>query len=383
MKGETIIMLAGGSLKGIMQRHRQLALRFARDNTVIYIDEPGNIITVFLTREKPISNLWSWLSGLKKYDDNLLYWTPPPGPPFGMIYPSLNAWNHFWFRTWYRILCRRMPKNPILIFNNVIALPWLGFFNEGLRIYDCCDEVTGFFVPSLRPDMVLRQERKLIEACDLLICTSQKLMEAKSPIAKNAALIHNAAEIKHFRKALKGDMPRPDHLAAIEKPIVGFWGYLSEWVAWDIIEYLVSNAPDLHFIFIGPMAKGASKRIKAENVTFTGPLPYDVLPQYLAHFSCAILPFVKNITTESFNPVKGYEYLAGGCPFVSTRLPGLSVFGEHVHPADDGPSFLQAVRRAIKEDSPEKRLARADFVAGQDWDARVEEIYRAVELLKK
>ncbi len=379
MKGETIIILEGGSLKGIKQRHRQLAERFARDNRVIYIDEPGNIITVFFSKEKPISNLWTWTGGLKGFAPNLLNWTPPPGLPFGYIYPSWNAWNHFWYKLCYRILCREMPKEPIVIFNNVMAIKWLGFFNEKLRIYDCCDEITGFKIPGLKPDVVHRVEKELIEACDLVTCSSQKLIDTKSPMAKRAALIRNAAEVKHFQKALDGNLPRPERLKGIEKPIVGFWGYLGDWIDYDIIEHIIRNAPDLHFVMIGPGMKGLTKFIEAENVTYTGPLPYDVLPNYLAHFKCAILPFAMNDYTEGINPVKGYEYLAGGCPTIGTPLPELKAFGEYIYLADNGPDFLQAIRKAIDEDSLEKRKARSHFISLQDWDFRVDAFYSEIK----
>ncbi len=381
MKGETIIIVEGGSLRGIKQRHRQLAERFARDNRVIYIEEPGNIVTVFLSKEKPLSNLWTWMSGFRRIDDNFVGWTPPPGLPFGYIYPRVNAWNHFWYRFWYRIVCREMPDRPVLIANNVLGLKWLGFFGEKLRIYDCCDEVTGFRIPSLRPDVARRMEKELIEKCDIVICSSQKLFDTKSPMAKRTALIRNAADIGHFRKSLDGNLPKPVEFAGIDKPIVGFWGYLADWLDWEIIEYSIRNAPELHFLLIGPTTKGLTKHIDAPNVTYTGPMPYEVLPQLLTQFKVAILPFAMNDLTEGVNPVKGYEYLAGGCPVVATPLPELKAFGEHIYFADNPADFLAAIRTAIAEDTPEKRRARADYVKGQDWDNRVDEIYSAIEQL--
>jgi glycosyltransferase involved in cell wall biosynthesis len=384
MHGETIIMVEGGSLKGIKQRHRQLAERFAHDNRVIYIEEPGNVVTVFISKEKPFSNLWTWMGGFVEIQDNFVAWTPPPGLPFGYIYPWVNAWNHFWYRFWYPIVCREMPKQPILISNNILGLKWLGFFGEKLRIYDCCDEITGFKVPSLKPDVVRRKEKELIEACDFVICSSQKLFDTKSPMAKKTFLIRNGAEVEHFRKALVENFPKPDPIKDIDKPIVGFYGYLGDWLDWDAIEYCIHNAPDLHFLLIGPATKGLTQYIDAENVTYTGPMPYDVLPQYLAHFACALLPFVQNDYTAAVNPVKVYEYLAGGRPTVVTPLPELVTFSDQVYFAEDGPTFLESIRKAIAEDSPEKRNARVGFVKGQDWDARVGEIYTAIgEFLSK
>jgi len=229
--------------------------------------------------------------------------------------------------------------------------------------------------------VVRRKEKELIEACDLVICSSQKLFDTKSPMAKHTVLVRNAAEVAHFRTALDVDLPRPEAIMNIDKPIVGFWGYLADWLDWDIIEHCIHNASGLHFLLIGPATKGLTKYIDAHNVTYTGPLPYDVLPQYLSFFSCAILPFARNELTEGVNPVKAYEYLAGGCPVVATPLPELNIFGENIYFATDSPSFLDAIYKAIKDDTLEKRHSRADFVSGQDWDARVGEIYSAINNL--
>ena len=379
MRGETIIMVEGGSIKGIKQRHRQLAERFARDNEVIYIDEPGNILTVFISNEKPISNLWSWISGLIKQGENFYSWTPPPGLPFGYIFPWINKWNHFWYKIWYSLLCGKKPKEPVLIISNVLGNEWMDYFGEKLRIYDCCDEITGFFVPRMRPDVVRREEKKLIESCDIVICSSPKIFESKSAMAKRSALVRNGADVAHFRKALDGNLPKPESMKNIDKPIVGFFGYLGDWLDWDIINYCIRNAPEYHFFMIGPTAYSITPSIEAENVTYTGARHYETLPQYLAHFDCGIIPFTVNEFSRNFNPVKSYEYLAGGCPSIGTPIPELLLFGDNLYFGDDGPSFLAAIRRAIAEDTPEKRKARSESVVKEDWDNRIEEFYKAIE----
>ncbi len=378
MKGETIIMLEGGSLKGIKQRHRHLAARFARQNDVIYLDEPGNIITVFISREKPLSNLWSWMSGFTELEDGIHYWTPPPGLPFGYIYPFLNTWNHFWYKVAYPIVCRKFPKEPILFIHNPLGIQWLGYFHEKYRIYDCCDEITGFKIQSWKPEVVKAMEKSLIEKCDLLICTSQDLYSRKHHMAEKSALVRNACEVEHFNRALDGGFPRPPELEGVTKPVVGFFGYLGDWLNWDIVRYIILNAPEYFFLLIGPTTKGLTQFIEADNVYYTGPMQYEKLPQYLAHFDVAILPFTVNPMTIAANPVKGYEYLAGGAPFVATDLPEMAAFGEFVYKAKDGPTFLAAIKKAMEEDSPRLRAARAKFVSGQTWDARLEEIYTAV-----
>jgi hypothetical protein len=82
------------------------------------------------------------------------------------------------------------------------------------------------------------------------------------------------------------------------------------------------------------------------------------------------------------NPVKLYEYLAAGVPVVATPLPEMEVYGDICEIAETPQDYLAAIRRAVETDTPEKRQAHANRVAGETWDARVEKyLGLIVELL--
>ena len=60
-----------------------------------------------------------------------------------------------------------------------------------------------------------------------------------------------------------------------------------------------------------------------DRVVFTGRVEYEVLPQYLRLATVAINPFEHSLTTDCALPHKVLQYLATGCPSVSTDLEGL------------------------------------------------------------
>jgi hypothetical protein len=98
-----------------------------------------------------------------------------------------------------------------------------------------------------------------------------------------------------------------------------------------------------------------------------------MLPDYLGHFACGHIPFDRTPLTLNVNPVKLYEYLAGGVPVVATPLPELEAFRDVCRLADDPGEYLEMVREEVASDSKEKRELRSERVADESWDSRVKD----------
>ncbi|MCX6646502.1 MAG: glycosyltransferase [bacterium] len=386
----TIVIADAPTLQGIRQRVQHLALRFAkilagRNGRLLYIDEPGNIVTVFFSPEKPLCNLWRWMSGPKiEPETRICRFVPPAGLPFAYQSKFINAWNHAGYRLG---LGRSFKKNDdpvVLIVCNVLGLGWLGKFGEDAVIYDCADEISEFRQAKINRGAVLKQERELIGRVDALVTTSKTLYESKSKFLKSggkARLIRNAAEIEHFQKAFELRGSRPEDLFQLKKPIVGFYGFLAEWLDWPLIEKVVKDGKEFDWVFIGPTTRNLSDLEKLPNCLILGKKPYGLLPEYLANFACAHIPFDRTPLTVHVNPVKVYEYLAGGVPVVATHLPELEAFGDVCALTNDPDEYLEEIRKAVKSDSPEKRQARFERVKRETWDARVEEYCKLINEL--
>jgi hypothetical protein len=77
--------------------------------------------------------------------------------------------------------------------------------------------------------------------------------------------------------------------------------------------------------------------------------------------------------------------MAAGKPIVATDMEEMRAYdGNGLTIARSRESFLQAVRDALAQDSPELASARIRAAATQSWDHRVEEISAIIEpMLRK
>jgi len=270
----------------------------------------------------------------------------------------------------------------VLIVCNVLGLGWLGKLKEDVVIYDCADEISHFKQARLMPKAVQAQERELMKRADAVVTTSKLLYDSKIHYARKIELIRNGAEVKHFNRALH-PCEKPKDVAHLTKPIVGFYGYLADWLNWELIKEVVSKGKEFDWVFIGPSIVDMTDFRKLSNFHYLGKKPYSELPNYLAHFACAHIPFAYTPLTMHVNPVKLYEYLAGGAPVVATPLPEYEAFKDVCEVAKTADEYLEAIRRAVSSDSPEKRAERAKRVAHESWEKRIEAYMKLIEELLK
>jgi glycosyltransferase involved in cell wall biosynthesis len=138
-------------------------------------------------------------------------------------------------------------------------------------------------------------------------------------------------------------------------------------------------------VLLGPVVKiDPASLPTAANLHLLGMKAYDELPAYLAGWDVAMLPFARNDATRFISPTKTPEYLAAGCPVVSTSIAdvvrpyGVQGF---VRIADDADAFADAIDQALAEagnadgqrhGAPGRNaahLARTDaLLATMSWD---------------
>ena len=152
------------------------------------------------------------------------------------------------------------------------------------------------------------------------------------------AVVQNAANTELFRP-----LPREESLAALGlasgKRYVGFVGNLSPWHGVEVLVEAAMQvlARDRSIVFLivgdGVMRKTLEERVIREgfgdNIVFTGAVPYQEVPRYVACCHLMTLPLINKADQDSgYSPLKLYEYLACGRPVVSSRLKGLEVVEE-------------------------------------------------------
>ena len=381
------VIADGSSFEAITQRIHHLASKLAEDEYLLYIEEPGNIISVFLSHEKPLSNLWRWKEGLRLERPRTYVFTPPPALPFGYIFPSVNAFNHFIQGLFLRLFLKEIDlSSATVIVPNILGKAWRHMFPKAPMVYDCCDEITEFKIPSMRKDVVKREEIELMHDTDLVVVSSQLLYEKKRIYNKNMEIIRNGCEYEFFARAEElRDSEPPDDLARIKKhgPIIGFFGNISTWFDIHLVAEILNKRSKWQMVFIGPVFISTEQLKTFPNCHFLGKKPYKELPRYLSHFDCAIIPFLQNELTKYVNPVKAYEYLAGGVGVVGTPLDEYNYFDNHVLEAENAGQFIRAIEQIMKQKNLESRNKRMAFAKEQDWNCRLDKYIELIAVAEK
>lgn len=232
--------------------------------------------------------------------------------------------------------------------------------------YDCMDEWDNF--PGIGAPL-LEAERDLVRDSELVTVTSQLLLQKWRKTAPGALLVRNAVDNGFFAERLTPNAL----LAGVSRPIIGFYGALAEWVDFQLIADLADAAPDWSFVLIGDHFTPEVELIRSKpNVHLLGLRPYSDMPGYLFNFDACIIPFKLNKITHAVDPVKFYEFLAGGKPIVSTPLEELQPFSRYVSFAETAEGFKRAIATHLANDTPAEAEARRAFAAQNDWRQRFE-----------
>lgn len=173
-----------------------------------------------------------------------------------------------------------------------------------------------------------RWRRRQLAACAAIYTTSRHLLPAA--LQEDATVIVNGVDVDRFR---------PGPPAADSGPLRGV--YVSSFRSWHGAEDLVAalvhcrdRRVPLRVTCIGegPRWKAAREAAAAarlgEMVEFTGKVPHDRVPEFLAAADIGIAPFAPDRFSALelgwfWSPIKIFEYLAAGLPVVTADIAEL------------------------------------------------------------
>ena len=241
-------------------------------------------------------------------------------------------------------------------------------------VYDCLDEHAGF-ASNAAP--VVAAEARLLAGADLVLATAQSLYEKCLPVARRCVRLPNAADVAHFAR------PPAEHpLEDLPRPIIGYYGALSEWFDAALLDVAAAAHPEWTFVLIGLNANADLRALERRpNVLLLGERPYVDLPAYLHAFDVAVIPFHVNALTRATNPVKFYEYLAAGKPVVAVELPELAPFRGLFYPATTPADFTLQLEAAVAERDPQRTAARVAAAQANTWDERTAQLKSEIQQL--
>jgi glycosyltransferase involved in cell wall biosynthesis len=375
IKDRTIICVASSWDNHPTSKHHVMKL-LAKHNRVIWVSYHGTRRPTlsYCDVRASVATLAQVLRGVRPAEDSMVHFTPLviPGANYGIL-RRINQWALV--AQIRRVLRRlRTPRNePVQLWTFTPDVDFLaGKFDEERVVYYCVDEYAQF--EGFDGQAIRDAELRLFDQADVVITSSQALYDSKSPLHPDVHLIRHGVDVNHFASALHPNIETPPELAGLKGPIVGFFGLLHHWIDIDLIADAAQKASDMQFVLIGDVFVDTSRLHGLPNVHLLGGRPYAELPKYCAAFDVAILPFKINEMTPYINPIKLREYLAAGLPVVSTPMPEAKVFEPDVRIAPDAAAFASACRVAAHHASREDRLRRSQLVAGDTWEATVDQL---------
>jgi GT2 family glycosyltransferase/SAM-dependent methyltransferase len=161
--------------------------------------------------------------------------------------------------------------------------------------------------------------------------------------------------------------------------VVGYYGAIADWFDSELVADVAERRADWDFLLVGStLGADIGRLAKLPNVKLAGEQPYPEIPNWLAKFDVAIIPFKRTPLTEATNPVKAYEILASGRALVSVPLPEISRLGPLVRLASTPLEFEREISAALAEHQPDLSVQRRKFASENTWQKRFEVLAPAV-----
>jgi glycosyltransferase involved in cell wall biosynthesis len=363
------------SKKHIMQR-------LAKRNRVLWVNSLGNRNPTASVHDfkRVIKKLRDFAEGSKQVEKGIHVFAPLAIPFHGS---ATARWiNERALRWSIRRACRKLGfRNPITWSFVPASAQVAGSLGERALVYHCVDENSGF--TGTDKDAIRSLEQQLMEKSDCVFVSSDVLLKTKCRHNKNTFLVTHGVDVSHFRKACETATVIPDEIKLPNKPVIGFFGLIADWVDLDLIRFLALAEPQWTFVLIGKVVTNLSAIDGLPNVRTLGQKPYASLPAYAKAFDVALMPFVMNELTLAANPLKIREYLAAGLPVVSSAIPEAEKLKNVLHVARNHSEFLTIIRQIVASGKTGPQMEISERMDPESWDAKVEEFSRILTNLDR
>jgi glycosyltransferase involved in cell wall biosynthesis len=250
---------------------------------------------------------------------------------------------------------------------------------EALSVYYCIDDYAAF--PGMDPVAIQAMDDDLTRRADVVFVAPPALVDAKRKLNRNVHHSPHGVDFDLFAQASDPSFVPAAETQALPRPVIGYFGVLGDWIDYDLLSWLAESRPRWTFLFVGHTAGDVGPLRRFSNIVLAGAKPYEELPRWAHAFDVAIYPNRLTRQTIHANPLKIREYLATGKPIVAVPTQVTTQFSKLIYLADTKEAYLAAIERAMTEETPERRAARMQAVAGISWDARFRETVTIVENL--
>ena len=313
--------------------------------------------------------------------DEITILTPPIIPTF-----SRSSWtpsvDRLIFRRWFVNIYKHLNWSKTILFVSSSHW-WAGFVDRGvlspaLVVYDKQDSL---LVPSRthRALQVMREaEQRLIRDADIITYSA---FEMKKELAEHVQ--HQT--FQRLPNAVSSDLHSPSlrkrPTASRQMKRIGFIGSVDErWVDITLICDAANAFPLVEFVMIGPASRKVTSRLlRHNNIHLLGAMSQFKIGELLPSFDVALIPFLINEITRVVNPLKLYEYCAGGMPIVASCTDELRHYSDLIYLAESKKEYLESIQNALDENDLIRQEKRKAFANENRWDDRVELLSQLID----
>ncbi|MBI3934186.1 MAG: glycosyltransferase family 4 protein [Acidobacteria bacterium] len=184
-------------------------------------------------------------------------------------------------------------------------------------------------------------EAEILRGADAVIAVSQWLKEwilSRGVDEQRVHVIPNAAPGRLFDREVSGDRVK-ERYDLNGKQVVGFVGSFQPWHdVGGLLDafhqlYQQDNSVRLLLVGAGPqrvsLEQSAHRMGLASAVVFTGSVPYELVPEFIAAMDVAVAPFRWTQELLYGSPIKLFEYMAAGKPTVAAALGQITEVVKH------------------------------------------------------
>ena len=378
LREQLIIYFGPEPWHGLWRNRHQLMSRFARHNTVWYVEPPTILRHLFSGRKHRTRLTSQDPSGVRVFHSP--WWLPIIGrPPFARITLGI----YFFV---LGMLTRGHGSRPIVWVSRPDMLPTAKRFSDALVIYHVVDEYSGYGTASLqRRKKIISTECDLLRLVDAAIVVTPSLQKSKSPYNASTFLVANAVDYEAYAKP-PGSVPV--EIERLPRPVIGYSGLIASRLDLKMLAQAAAMRTNWSFVFVGAVNDTQCETEMASlkqlgNVHFLGEQTVKDIPDYVKQFDVCTIPYLTNLRAAHASPLKLYEYTAAGKPVVATNFAAAQEFGGHIELCDDVESFVQACERMLSLGPDSATIeSNRQFASQNTWEDRVEQISNIIASLK-
>ena len=371
IKGQNIICFGSSTWQypGLQQTIMRL---LSPDNKILYVNALGsrNISLKFSQFSYYLQRIKRQFQHNQVISDNTMVYNPFIIP---FVYNTIaTKINKLLLRAQFSQLLSKINfQNYILWVGTRTASHFLDLFDPALTVYNPVDRYYAF--EFVNGDKIRDYEKMIASRSNAIICTSDAIRNDMSAFNKHVFTVTHGVDVNHFHSALNKE-DKIEDIDDLPKPIIGFFGGLSERVNFQLIRMVACRYPAASIVLIGQKLASMTELEGLENVHVLGFRDFNLLPHYMKRFSVCLIPYHVNELMEAVDPIKLREYLCQGKPVVSVDLPEVRKLGELVYIGRDDEEFVEMVGKALKENNPSLSEARVEAARQCEWPVKMAEI---------